>query len=175
MRDQSPRGTKSGSVGAASTDETGCLAHFVLDQRPFQLVLCDKKPRPEAVEVARFRLGSLTVAVLEDSDAAKSTGEAQEIIGKLTGRELQIAAMVAQGAATKNIAYELRISEWTVGTHLRRIFAKLNVDNRAAMVYRCAPLIKSATSANSVNGEPRVTRFCPRPADKEREEKLVKV
>jgi hypothetical protein len=26
---------------------------------------------------------------------------------------------------------------------LQRIFAKLHVDNRAAMVYRCAPLIKN--------------------------------
>jgi DNA-binding CsgD family transcriptional regulator len=62
----------------------------------------------------------------------------------LTGRELQIAAMIAQGDATKNVAYKLRISEWTVGTHLRRIFAKLGVDNRAAMVFRCASLIENA-------------------------------
>jgi DNA-binding CsgD family transcriptional regulator len=67
------------------------------------------------------------------------------MIARLTGRELQIAAMIAQGNATKNVAYKLRISEWTVGTHLRRIFAKLGVDNRAAMVYRCASLIDNAT------------------------------
>jgi hypothetical protein len=51
--------------------------------------------------------------------------------------------MVAEGYATKNIAYKLRISEWTVGTHLRRICAKLHVHNRAAMVYRRATLIKN--------------------------------
>jgi DNA-binding CsgD family transcriptional regulator len=49
--------------------------------------------------------------------------------------------LVAQGCATKNIAYKLRISEWTVATYMRRIFAKLDVSSRAAMVYRCAPLI----------------------------------
>ena len=60
----------------------------------------------------------------------------------LTERELQIAALVASGRANKQIANQLRISEWTVSTHLRRIFLKLVVDSRAAMVYRCASLIQ---------------------------------
>jgi DNA-binding CsgD family transcriptional regulator len=55
----------------------------------------------------------------------------------LTARELQIVALVAEGRANKQIAAELRISEWTVSTHLRRIYAKLDVDTRAAMVTRC--------------------------------------
>ena len=77
------------------------------------------------------------------------------MIARLTGRELQIAAMIAQGDATKNVAHKLRISEWTVGSHLRRIFAKLGVDNRAAMVYRCASLIESAPKPEAK--EPRET------------------
>jgi DNA-binding CsgD family transcriptional regulator len=44
---------------------------------------------------------------------------------------------VAEGRANKQIAAELGISEWTVSTHLRRIYAKLDVDTRAAMVNRC--------------------------------------
>jgi DNA-binding CsgD family transcriptional regulator len=55
----------------------------------------------------------------------------------LTARELQIVALVADGRVNKQIAQELRISEWTVSTHLRRVFAKLGVDTRAAMVSRC--------------------------------------
>jgi DNA-binding NarL/FixJ family response regulator len=54
---------------------------------------------------------------------------------------LQIATLVAQGHANKQIARQLCLSEWTVATYLRRIFAKLGVDSRAAMVYHCAPLI----------------------------------
>lgn len=60
----------------------------------------------------------------------------------LTGRELQIAMLVAAGQVNKKIARQLHISEWTVATHLRRIFTKLGVDSRAAMVYRCAPMIQ---------------------------------
>jgi DNA-binding CsgD family transcriptional regulator len=55
----------------------------------------------------------------------------------LTPRELEIAGLVAAGRATKQIAGELGISEWTVSTHLRRTFLKLAVDSRAAMVARC--------------------------------------
>ncbi|MDQ6742565.1 MAG: helix-turn-helix transcriptional regulator, partial [Candidatus Dormibacteraeota bacterium] len=43
----------------------------------------------------------------------------------LSPREQEIARMVAKGYPNKTIASVLDISSWTVGTHLRRIFAKL--------------------------------------------------
>ena len=49
-------------------------------------------------------------------------------------RESEIARMVAKGYPNKAIAAVLDISPWTVCTHLRRIFAKLHVSSRAAMV-----------------------------------------
>jgi DNA-binding CsgD family transcriptional regulator len=52
----------------------------------------------------------------------------------LSPREREIARMVALGYPNKTIASVLEISGWTVGTHLRRIFAKLGVSSRAAMV-----------------------------------------
>lgn len=55
----------------------------------------------------------------------------------LTSRELEIATLVAKGRGNKQIAVELQISEWTVSTHLRRIYEKLDVDTRAAMVSKC--------------------------------------
>jgi DNA-binding CsgD family transcriptional regulator len=54
----------------------------------------------------------------------------------LSPREQEIARMVAQGYPTKTIAAVLDISSWTVSTYLRRIFAKLGVRSRAAMVAR---------------------------------------
>jgi DNA-binding NarL/FixJ family response regulator len=54
----------------------------------------------------------------------------------LSPREREIARMVAKGYPNKTIAGVLEISCWTVGTYLRRIFAKLNVCSRAAMVAR---------------------------------------
>lgn len=54
----------------------------------------------------------------------------------LSPREMEIVRMVAQGHPNKIIAVVLNISSWTVCTHLRRIFAKLGVSSRAAMVAR---------------------------------------
>ena len=54
----------------------------------------------------------------------------------LSPREQEIARMVAEGHPNKTIAAVLEISSWTVCTHMRRIFAKLNVRSRAAMVAR---------------------------------------
>jgi DNA-binding CsgD family transcriptional regulator len=60
----------------------------------------------------------------------------------LTDRELQVATLIASGHSNKQAAQQLNISEWTVSAHLRRIFMKLNVESRSAMVYRCASLIQ---------------------------------
>jgi DNA-binding CsgD family transcriptional regulator len=54
----------------------------------------------------------------------------------LSPRELEIVRMVAQGHQNKIIAGILNISTWTVCAHVRRIFAKLGVSSRAAMVAR---------------------------------------
>jgi DNA-binding CsgD family transcriptional regulator len=72
------------------------------------------------------------------------------VASRLTARELQIAALVAMGHSNKQIHRELGISEWTVCSHLRRIFIKLGVDSRAAMVFLCANLLIQNTSGDLV-------------------------
>jgi DNA-binding NarL/FixJ family response regulator len=54
----------------------------------------------------------------------------------LTPREVEIACLVAKGYVNKTIAGLLDISCYTVDTYMRRIFAKLTVTSRAAMVAR---------------------------------------
>ncbi len=52
----------------------------------------------------------------------------------LSSREQEITKLVAAGLPNKCIAKQLGISPWTVATHVRRIFGKLGVTSRAAMV-----------------------------------------
>jgi len=56
----------------------------------------------------------------------------------LTTRELQIVRLVCFGNVNKQIAYQLKISEYTVKTYLKQIFMKLHVRNRSAVVFQCA-------------------------------------
>lgn len=58
------------------------------------------------------------------------------ITDRLTPREIQIAMQVSKGKYNKQIAHDINVSEWTVSSHLRRIYAKLDVRTRAEMVAR---------------------------------------
>jgi DNA-binding NarL/FixJ family response regulator len=51
--------------------------------------------------------------------------------GGLTTREAEVLCLLAQGLPNKSIARQLGISPKTVSNHIERIYAKLNVSNRA--------------------------------------------
>jgi DNA-binding NarL/FixJ family response regulator len=60
-------------------------------------------------------------------------GDAEQI-GTLTRRERQVAALVCRGLSNKNIAHKLGVSEGTVKSHVHRIFQKLRLPNRCALI-----------------------------------------
>jgi DNA-binding NarL/FixJ family response regulator len=52
----------------------------------------------------------------------------------LTGRELEVLTLLARGQGNRDIGLGLLISETTVKSHLRSIFAKLNVLSRTEAI-----------------------------------------
>ena len=58
---------------------------------------------------------------------------AEKGVGALTGRELEIAQLVARRKTNKQIGSELEISSRTVSTHLTNIFEKTGVASRAEL------------------------------------------
>lgn len=78
-------------------------------------------------------------------------------------REGEIARMVAKGYPNKMIAEVLDISVWTVGTHLRRIFGKLGVNSRAAMVAQMSTLGLLETTSVVVKDAPPTDSALKRP------------
>jgi DNA-binding NarL/FixJ family response regulator len=55
-------------------------------------------------------------------------------VGSLTGRELEVLRLLAEGVGQPAIARELVITPKTVSTHIQRILAKLGVHNQAQAV-----------------------------------------
>jgi len=67
-------------------------------------------------------------------------GDDEDSLPSLGARQFQVLQMIAQGASNKEIANRLNISENTVKTHLRQIFAELRVNKRTACVRKAQTL-----------------------------------
>ncbi|MEU0412970.1 response regulator transcription factor [Streptomyces griseorubiginosus] len=64
------------------------------------------------------------------TEAGSKASEAKGKLSRLTGREREVAATVATGAANAEIARTLHMSEATVKVHISRIITKLDLENR---------------------------------------------
>jgi len=74
-------------------------------------------------------------AVLSPAVATRLLGQVRQPAREpLSQRELDVLALIAQGATNREAAESLFISEATVKTHLLHIYAKLGVNDRAAAV-----------------------------------------
>lgn len=86
------------------------------------------------------RLGARLWAARAGQELRASGGSAPAMDGatafdQLTAQELQIARMVATGAANKEVAAQLFLSPRTVEFHLRHVYAKLSVRSRAELAH----------------------------------------
>lgn len=131
------------------------LAEFAVGDQQFEVVAVDQDASGLAADTGElicFTCGGCRCAIVPKRCELPSGLE--ELAALLTERELQITALVSQGKLNKQIADQLNISEWTVATHLRRVFSKLGVKSRAAMVYRCAPLLERLRQVLQTVGHP---------------------
>jgi DNA-binding CsgD family transcriptional regulator len=121
---------------------------FYLKKSKFLVILAEGDPQASpkstvnayGLVVGHFQVNQQFYSIVQAQDQPRDPKP--NLAEILTGRELQIATLVAIGCSNKQIANRLKISEWTISTHLRRIFIKLGVNSRAAMIYRCASLIQ---------------------------------
>lgn len=105
------------------------------------------EPSPEALRahgaalsaVARAAARTLACAIdLAAACGARRAGN-DAALEALSARERQIAALIAAGLSDANVAARLSLSEETIGAHLRRIYKKLDVHSRVALVARLSP------------------------------------
>jgi DNA-binding CsgD family transcriptional regulator len=90
----------------------------------------------EAVATARPSLGvEPTVVPDGQSDSpACAVHDPSGLDGVLTGRELEVLALMSTGATNDRIGQELVIATETVKTHVKRILRKLGAENRAEAI-----------------------------------------
>ena len=74
------------------------------------------------------------LAVAAPTQAAEAAASAR--VASLTPRELEVLRMMADGAANKEIAWKLAISEHTVKFHVASILGKLDAGSRTEAVAR---------------------------------------
>jgi DNA-binding CsgD family transcriptional regulator len=157
-----PREPNSGGLHSSGDVEIqGSLPRLIVDERAFYILPLINNLQPDEIgdqlseEHARFELCGRTFLVIGQSATKVANLEQPDgISARLTGRELQIAVLVARGDPAKRIAYKLGIKEWTVREYLRRIFAKLHVHSKAAMVYQCAELVRRLEHKMSQGSKP---------------------
>jgi NarL family two-component system response regulator YdfI len=72
--------------------------------------------------------------VLALASGRDKTGVKSSATVELTDREMEVLTAVAKGERSKEVAYQLGISERTVKAHLASIYEKLGVDSRAGAI-----------------------------------------
>jgi DNA-binding CsgD family transcriptional regulator len=72
-------------------------------------------------------LGGIITDITDQVLAARTRSEAQDLIAALSTRELQVLNCLVTGAANKNIAYALGLSQRTVEAYRARLMDKMGV------------------------------------------------
>ena len=66
----------------------------------------------------------------DEEASSESPADEEDMMGRLTKRERQVAQFVGNGASNKDVARSLHISERTVKAHMTAIFDKLELQDR---------------------------------------------
>lgn len=103
--------------------KAGALGYLLKDSSPEELI--------EAIRNVNKGEPSLHPSIArklldEMSHPTKSTPTSDP----LTGRELEVLRMIAQGMSNREIAEQLVVAEWTVRTHVSNILSKLHLVSR---------------------------------------------
>jgi DNA-binding NarL/FixJ family response regulator len=93
-----------------------------------------KDVAPEAI-VEGIRRAAAGDMVLAPELAARVLQGLRSPLPKLTDREVEVLRLLATGAANKEIARTLFVSEATVKSHVAHIFTKLDVDSRSRAIH----------------------------------------
>lgn len=93
---------------------------------------------PPNLDGAKRRLFRLLVAELYRLHRSHDSG-AEATARDLPPRQQQVLDRLLRGQAAKRIAWEMNLSRWTVDEHVRTLYARFGVRNRAELMARFIP------------------------------------
>jgi DNA-binding NarL/FixJ family response regulator len=102
---------------------------YLLKSDPFSEIVSAIRMVHRGKVVLDYQVAGQTLNMLE-----KKSRQRDDNCEHLSGRELQILKLVAQGTSNREISDQLVISEHTVETHLVNIFRRLGVKSRTKAV-----------------------------------------
>jgi DNA-binding CsgD family transcriptional regulator len=122
------------ALATSPPSEDAIVARFLL--MGHHCVIVRGTPAPGT---GRTKLGSLTIGEWKfEIHGTVEPSAAGDPVERLTPREFEIAMLIATGCCSKTIGRRLGISAHTVGAHVGRIFAKLDVHKRTELMARMA-------------------------------------
>jgi len=103
----------------ANVIKAGAMGYLLKDAPRGELLAAIRRVHSGETSIARSLVSKLAAGISSEA---------------LTGRELEVLSLLALGKSNKEIGANLFISETTVKSHLRSIFAKLNVLSRTEAI-----------------------------------------
>jgi DNA-binding NarL/FixJ family response regulator len=107
--------------------EAGAAGYLLKNSQPAELARAVRAAQAGDAIIDPTAAAHL-VHALSERDRPRAINDSN--LDGLTGRELDVLALIAQGRSNKRIALELGISEKTVKTHVGHMLAKLGVADR---------------------------------------------
>jgi len=121
---------------AAEAIRAGAIGYILKDCGKEQLVGAITSAADGVPLVASAITQKLVTVLQKEGGLPKPYEPVDDTLASLTERESDVMRLVAKGYSNKAIARELGITISTVKTHLRNIFRKLEVEDRAQVIIK---------------------------------------
>ena len=121
---------------AAEAIRAGAIGYILKDSGREQLVKAIASAAEGVPMVSSRITQKLVSALYGQGGSAAPTSPRQEALFSLTPRESEVLRLVARGCGNKAVARELGITVSTVMTHLKNIYRKLGVEDRAQVIIK---------------------------------------
>jgi LuxR family maltose regulon positive regulatory protein len=129
---------------ALALAEPGGYLCTLLDHGPPMVQLLHQAARHKIhtgyVETLLAAAASMASACPPTPDLQPQTPPSQPLVEPLSGREIQVLTLIAEGLTNREVAERLYISQGTVKAHTSNIFGKLGVRSRTQAVARARAL-----------------------------------